>query len=370
MPKTIVADKYKFVAGVDTHAKTHHLTLIDNLGKILGKREIKVNPTSMAKAITWVVQKTNSKHPSEEILFAIEGTSSYGETFTIALKRSCMNVCEVKPPKIKTRGQNGKTDELDSLYAARGVLTTVVENLIDPKAQGQRKALRILLQVRRHLTRGHNMDNNALIALLRTNDLAIDTRYGLTMPIIKVLSAWLDQATWLGQDQQQTSNLGDPTIGLVTARVEARRLATNILRLRGEIKQNTTDLKQGIIMVAPSLLTSVGFGPVAAAQILCSYSHKGRIKNEASFASLAGTSPLPASSGKIVRHRLSRFGDRSLNCALHQVVLTRMRCHQQTKDYVQRQTLKGKSRKEIIRKLKRYLARSVFKQLQALNLKP
>ena len=114
MPKSIVAQKYQFVAGVDTHAKTHHLTLIDNLGCVVGKREIKVLPLQMEKAIDWVLGKTNGN-----VLFAVEGTSSYGETFTVAVQNRGLEICEVKAPRTKTRGQAGKTDEIDSFWAAK-----------------------------------------------------------------------------------------------------------------------------------------------------------------------------------------------------------------------------------------------------------
>jgi transposase len=120
--------------------------------------------------------------------------------------------------------------------------------------------------------------------------------------------------------------------------------------------------------LTPGLLDTSGVGPVTAAQIICSYSHKGRVRSAAAFASLAGTTPIPASSGNVVRHRLNRFGDRALNNAIHTIALTRMRTDEATKAYVEKRTAGGQSGREIRRCLKRYIARALYKQLEAYNI--
>ncbi len=118
--------------------------------------------------------------------------------------------------------------------------------------------------------------------------------------------------------------------------------------------------------VAPVLLDEVGIGPVVAGRLIVSWSHPGRVRSEAVFAKLAGVAPVEASSGTVTRHRLSRFGDRQLNRALHTIVMVRMRQDPQTIEYVQRRVAQGKSTREIKRCLKRYVARQLFRQLEAL----
>lgn len=115
----------------------------------------------------------------------------------------------------------------------------------------------------------------------------------------------------------------------------------------------------------PALLAEPGVGPVVAAQLLISWSHRGRVRNEAAFASLAGVAPLEASSGLHVRHRLNRGGDRALNRALHTVAITRMRCHPETRAYEARRSAEGKSHRDIRRSLKRTLARRLYRCIEA-----
>ncbi len=118
--------------------------------------------------------------------------------------------------------------------------------------------------------------------------------------------------------------------------------------------------------IAPTLLDQVGIGPVVAAQVLVTWSHRGRVRSEAAFAKRGGVAPIEASSGMVTRHRLNRAGDRQLNRALHTVVMVRMRQDPETKDYVQRRLAEGKSLRETKRCLKRYVARQLFRQLEAM----
>jgi transposase len=115
----------------------------------------------------------------------------------------------------------------------------------------------------------------------------------------------------------------------------------------------------------PALLAEPGVGPVVAAQLLVSWSHSGRVRSEAAFASLAGVAPLEASSGQTDRHRLNRGGDRALNRALHTVAITRMRCHAETRDYEAKRTALGKSHRDIRRALKRMIARRLYRLMEA-----
>src|SRR5438445_689121 len=149
---------------------------------------------------------------------------------------------------------------------------------------------------------------------------------------------------------------------LLEAVVEASREgygdALEQRELEGEIVALAREL-------APQLLAQPGVGPITAAHVPLAWSHKGRLRNEAAFARLAGAPPIPASSGKVVRHRLDRGGDRKLNRALHPIILTRRRTDPDTIAYIQRRVSEGKSDRDAVRSLKRYLARSLFRQLEA-----
>jgi transposase len=144
---------------------------------------------------------------------------------------------------------------------------------------------------------------------------------------------------------------------------EIRRLALAVLAARRELEANREQLQIIVDDLAPGLTQRRGVGPVSGAQVIVSFSHAGRCRNDAAFAALAGTSPVQASSGRTVRHRLNRGGDRALNCAIHTIALTRIRCCPTTKAYVARRTIEGKTSREIRRCLKRYIARELYRAL-------
>ena len=187
---------------------------------------------------------------------------------------------------------------------------------------------------------------NALTALVRSVDLGLDAPRPLSKSQISAIARW------------RTRN---EDLGLATARAESIRLARRIISAEEELGRNKMDLAE---LVAASgsaqLLNEVGIGAVNAAVILVAWSHGGRIRSEAAFASLSGTCPIPASSGNTERHRLNRGGDRRLNRALSSIALTRMSHDPETRAYVERRKSDGKTPKEIRRLLKRYIARQVF----------
>ncbi len=146
-----------------------------------------------------------------------------------------------------------------------------------------------------------------------------------------------------------------------------RSLARRVLALREEADELEAELELRVRSLAPRLLARRGVGPISAAVLLVSWSQPGRLRSEAAFARLGGVAPIPASSGKIVRHRLDRGGDRRLNRALHTIVVGLRRIDPETKRYIARRVAEGKSEREAVRCLKRYLARSLFRQLEAMR---
>jgi transposase len=233
-------------------------------------------------------------------------------------------------PNHKARRGRGKSDPIDAHLAVLTALRLDADRLPTPRSDGDREALRILLGARRELTTTSTAQTNRLRALLLAGD---------------------DN----DRDRARGALSATTLAGLARRRLlreAARALAAN----RAHLQAILDDL-------APGLSDRRGIGPVTAAQALVAFSHPGRCRNEAAFAALAGTSPLPASSGRTVRHRLNRGGDRALNRAIHTIVVTRARCCPTTRAYIARRRAEGKTDKEIRRCLKRYVARQLYRAL-------
>jgi len=189
---------------------------------------------------------------------------------------------------------------------------------------------------------------NSLTALLRTIELGIDARKAVTVKQIQQVAAW--------RPRQEN-------VAARVSRAEAVRLAKQTLLLRELLDRNAKELGELASELTPALLTLPGIGAVNAAVILGSWSHPGRIRSESAFAALAGTCPLPASSGNTTRHRLNRGGDRRLNRAIHNIAIVRINHDPRTRTYLAKRTRQGRSKKEIIRSLKRYITRQIYKTL-------
>lgn len=343
---TIVAEKYAFVIGVDTHARTHTYAIINTTTGIrAGCEAFPVTAAGLNRAIAWIGRNTTGP-----ILVAVEGTASYGASLTRALTGQDINVVEVKAPSKKTHAGVGKTDEIDATAAAMGNLGKDLERLLQPRSDGARAAISILLARRRRIDQQRTANRNALNALVQQIDLGLDARRALTDR----------QVTEIGGSRARPTDDIEQQI----AREESINLAKSIIAAEIRLKQLRTRLAELGEQLAPGLRAQPGLGPVTVGIILTAYSHHGRFRSEAAFAALAGAAPLQASSGNTVRHRLNRHGDRQLNMALDVVAKNRMRCDETTKSYVQRRTAEGLSYWEIKRVLKRYLARSIFRQLQ------
>lgn len=352
---TIVAHSRSFVIGVDTHAKTHTYAVIQTAsGQLLGCQQFPTTPHGIARAIGWVGRLTGG---DAEALWAIEGVASYGAKLARTVVESGYEVVEAPRMSAKARRGIGKSDPLDAHAIATAVLSVEEDRLRRPRADdGTRQALRVLVTARDQLTQEKTMNINALTALLRTNDLGIDARKPLTAAQIGQASRW----------QHRTEPLA-----IATARAEAVRLARRILDLQDTLTSNHARLSE-LITASPAapLLEETGIGAYTAAVVITAWSHPGRVRNDAAFAALAGVNPIPASSGNTTRHRLNRGGDRRLNKALHYIAITRMSRHPGTKAYLQKRLAEGRSRREIRRCIKRYLARHLYRTLNALYAAP
>ncbi|MCH5450318.1 transposase, partial [Bacillus cereus] len=250
-----------------------------------------------------------------------------------------------------------KSDPLDAAAIGTAVLCLEESELRAPRQdEGIRACLRILSSARDQLTRERTVNVNALTALLRAYDLGLDARKPLTTAQIITI------ARWRGRQEP---------VELEIARQEATRLARRVVEVTDQLAANQKRMTE-LIQQSPAapLLEIVGVGAVTAATVITAWSHPGRVRSEAAFASLAGVNPLPASSGNTARHRLNRGGDRRLNRALHTITMTRMIHDPETRDYVAKRTQEGRSYREIRRTLKRYLARTLYRRLNALYCEP
>jgi transposase len=259
-------------------------------------------------------------------------------------------VVEVDRPK-RPRGRTGaKSDPLDAIRAGREALSR--EHLACPRQRGQREALRVLQLTRSGAVKVSADARRHLKALL------------VTAP--EPLLAGLRRGTWLRQAQAcavLVAAATDPVEHRATVRA-LRLTAERALAAHQEARQLSKELQTLVQAMAPALLAQPGVGPVTAAQLLISWSHPGRLRSEAAFAMLAGVAPIPASSGRVVRHRLNRGGDQQLNRALHTIVMIREAWHEPTKRYVARRTAQGKSQREIRRCLARAVARGLYRLLE------
>lgn len=296
-----IAHTYRFVVGVDTHARNHVYAITTNISEVIDTRIFPTSNSGINRAMNWVARRTND---TPEILWVIEGAASYGALLTAAVTTCGFRVAEAPQLGRHLAAGKGKTDTLDAQRIAVATLPVDEARLRTPRTHdGIRAAVRVLVTARDAMAEERTRDINALTALLRTHDLGIDARRRLTNTQIHQVGCWRSRNEPLVQ---------------ATARTEAMRLARRVTALDAELAGNLVELTELLqVSQGAALLAQPGFGPVATAICLMAWSHHGRIRSEAAFAALAGVNPIPASSGNTVRHRLNRGGDRRLNQALH-----------------------------------------------------
>ena len=328
--------------GVDTHKEVHVAVALDALGAQLGSREIATTSAGYRSLLSWAQE---FGVPA----FAVEGTGSYGAGLVRFLERAGVDVFECERPRRQER-RRGKSDLIDAALAARRLLSG--ERLGLPRGGGRREDLRLLLLERRGAMQARNAALNQLHSLVVTAPDDVRERLGaLSGQRLAYAAARLRPRT-------------DVMNGVL------RRLGQRVERLSSEVVHAERALATLLAEVAPDLLRECGVGPVCGAQLLVSSGDPSRMGSEASFAALAGTIPVDASSGKQRRHRLNRGGDRQLNWALHVVALARIRHHAETGAYYQRLLASGKTTREARRCVKRALARHFYRRLHEIPTLP
>ena len=341
---SIALERGDVIVGVDTHKDEHVAVAIDGLGGRLGDLAIAANPAGYAELTAWAAEL------GAVAAFGVEGTGSYGSGLARNLRRNGLKVIEVsRPPRKGERRLSGKSDTIDAEHAAREVLAGTAT--ATPKlADGVVEAIRLVKIARDTAVKAHSTAMITLKATLvtATDELRCDLEPLTDFKLVTACAA-------LSADGEMT----DPTAAM---RHVLRSLARRWLDLHEEIKVHSRHLKKLTKTAAPDLVAAFGIGPdIAAEMLVTAGDNTDRIRSDAALAKLCGACPIPAGSGKTNgRHRLNRGGNRQANAALYRAIIVRMRWHPPTIAYVERRTAEGLSKREIIRCLKRYLAREIY----------
>jgi len=342
----MLADELDYVLGVDTHRDEHVLSIVTApAGAVVAGSEAPADLRGYRELL-----RVAARHAPGRRAWAIEGTGSYGAGLARFLAGHGEAVLEVSRIPRTERRLRGKDDALDAARTARAALAS--ETLALPRSGERREALRLLLIARRSAVDVRREALTQLRAVIVTAPEPLRQQLR-GLPVGKLL----DRCSRLRRSNSAS-------VDEIATRVVLKSLARRVQAATVEADELEQELLAHVRALAPSLLDEPGVGPIVAAQLIVSWSHRGRLRSEACFARLAGVAPVPASSGQTQRHRLSRGGDRQLNRALHTIALHRRQHDQATQDYLAARIAAGKSRRDATRLLKRYLARHLYRLLQ------
>ena len=341
----MLADQVDYVVGVDTHRDEHVLAVVGApAGAVVAQRSVHTSVHGYAAAVRFAEEHANGAR-----VWVVEGAGHYGAGLARYLAGRSETVLEVGRSPRAERRLHGKDDSLDAIRAARTALASTT--LAKPRAGQRREALRLLLLARRSAV---DVRREALVQLrsviVTAPDGLREQLRGLPVQRLIVRCSRLRRSSSAPPDELATRQV-------------LRSLARRIEAATSEAAELEREILAHVRALAPQLLDEPGVGPIVAAQVIVAWSHQGRVRSEAAFARLAGAAPIPASSGQTTRHRLSRGGDRQLNRALHTVILHRRQHDPATKAYIARRVAEGKSRRDAVRLLKRYLARHLYRIL-------
>jgi transposase len=334
-PELIIA------VGVDTHRDQHVAVALDTVGQLLGEVTIPADLAGYRKLTEWL------KSLEGRVLVGIEGAGSYGAGLCQYLQSEGLEVFEVERPK-RVERRKGKSDKLDALLAAKKVLAG--DGLSTPRGSGKRQALQILILAYRSVVGERVRLYNQLQAMHVTAPAALRDRIGPARSGAKLAQRLSGMRTRPNASLQEN----------ITLQV-MREMANRTRALDAQANSYTSEIHELVSALAPTLLEEPGVGPICAAKLVAF--NPARFTSEAAFARANGTAPQPASSGKTVRHRLSRGGDRQINTAIYTIALSRTVHHAPTRAYMQRRIEEGKTKREAMRSLKRHLSRHLYKQL-------
>jgi len=341
----MLAELVDGVIGVEPYRDSLTAAAVTRLGGVLAQTTTSADAAGYQRLLGFA-----QAHLPGRRCWAVEGAGSFGAGLAVLLHQRGERVVEVGRPKRPASRSGAKSDALDAVRAAREALGQ--DQLATPQRRGEREALRVLLTTRRCATLARVAAIGQLKALIvaAPEELRAELRGRNTASQIDYCARLRPRPTRSLEHQATVRAL--------------RATAQRIQLLQAEADQLQAKLAVLVGAMAPWLLEVPGVGPLSAAQVLVSWSHAGRFRSEAAFAALAGTNPIPASSGQVTRNRLNRGGDRQLNRALHTILLVRLRSDPDTRAYMARRTAQGKSRRDAKRCLRRVIARQLFRLLE------
>jgi transposase len=343
---SMLAELVEVVIGVDTHKDTHTAAVLDaRTGGVQTVVTVSADPDGYAELVTLAQAHSGLR------AWAMEGTGGYGAGLARHLADAGEWVIELDRPKRPARRAGAKSDPIDAERAARDALAR--SRLAQPKTGAERAALQMRLTARRAAIESATAAQRQLLALVITAPEVVRARFRGQSTRAAIATAARLRPTAAGGDLEVS-----------TALTVLRDLARRIRFLQTEAAEHAKAICLIVRCWRADLLELTGVGPLVAATVLTAWSHPGRCRDEAAFAMLAGAAPIPACSGKTVRHRLNRSGDRQLNRALHTVALCRLHHDDRTRAYAERRRAEGISDREIKRCLKRYIARELYRRLQ------
>jgi transposase len=330
--------------GVDTHLDQHVAAVIDQAGRLCDTQAFAASTRGYVALVTWAERFG----PVERI--GVEGTGTYGAGLARFARAYGFQVVEVNRPDRSTRRRRGKSDPIDAQAAARATLAGVAATT--PKTrEGQVEMIRVLRVARRGALKAR------VAAAEQLHGVLYSAPEELRQPLLNLKTKTLVKLCAAMRPGPLTS----PTAATKTT---LRTLARRWQQLQAELDQLDTQLQELVAAATPTLLALPGVGVDTAGQLLVTAGdNPQRLRSEAAFAHLCGVAPIPASSGRTDRHRLNRGGDRQANNALWRIALVRMHCHPATRAYVERRTKQGLSKLDILRCLKRYIAREIYQHL-------
>jgi transposase len=344
MPEPTPADPTEVVLGVDTHKDLHVAAVLTTSGVLLATSTFPTTAAGYGQLLNWA-RGFGAVHRA-----GVECTGSYGAALARFLHAKTITVIEVNRGDRAQQRRRGKTDTLDAESAAHAVLSGRA-TAIAKSGDGHVEMLRMFKLAKASAIKSRSQAINQLKAVLvRADPKLRESMSGLRNPALFRRCADL--------------TITDPSDPTGAAAFTLRLLARRVLSLTSEIDELTTHITAAIQAQAPQLLQRYGVGPdTAAALLLAAGDNPERLTSEASFAALCGVSPIEASSGKTQRRRLNRGGDRQANSALYTITIARLRWDKRTQHYIQRRVADGKTRREAIRCLKRYICRELYRDI-------
>jgi transposase len=342
---TVTETGRAITGGVDTHLDIHMAAALDPIGGLLGVETFPATPAGYRQLLAWMTTF------GPVVRVGVEGTGAYGAGLARLLRHAGIEVIEVDRQNRQARRSQGKSDPADAIEAARAAQSGRACGLAKTR-DGKVEAIRALMVARRSARDVRIKTLNQMRQLSFTAPDELRARLKALSP--RTLTA--ETAALRPRPDSDTV--------IFATKTALRALGRRVLALEEEMAGIDGLLGELVTDVAPDLLAVFGVGVHTAAILLAAAGdNPQRLRSEAAWAHLCGVAPVEASSGKVVRHRLDRGGNRQANHALYCIVITRMSNDPRTRAYVERRSKEGRSKKEIARVLKRYVAREVYRHL-------